>query len=103
MRLRFSFVVVIVPVAIATSAEFLPAQISSQGTIYGTVTDPTGAVVLNAQVAATNVATGLTRETTTNADGDYRMDFLPPGNYRITVRQTGFETATLTDITLLIG
>ena len=103
MRLRFSFVVVIVLVAIATSAEFLPAQISSQGTIYGTVTDPTGAVVLNAQVAATNVATGLTRETTTNADGDYRMDFLPPGNYRITVRQTGFETATLTDITLLIG
>jgi len=71
-------------------------QTSSQGTIYG-------AVVPGAQVTATNVATNLTRETATSATGDYRMDFLPPGKYQLTVKQQGFETATLTGITLLVG
>ncbi|MGH9448894.1 MAG: carboxypeptidase-like regulatory domain-containing protein, partial [Terriglobia bacterium] len=46
----------------------LPAQ-SATSTIFGTVTDPTGAVIPNAQVTARNVATGVTYPTTTNGRG----------------------------------
>src|SRR4051812_49074243 len=48
------------------------------GTLTGTVTDPTSAVVANAQVTATNAATNFETATETNAEGIYRIPFLRP-------------------------
>src|SRR3954462_11077838 len=61
------------------------------GTIAGTVTDPSGAVIGGAKVKATAPATGLTRSTTTGPDGGYLLPLMPGGNYTITVDQSGFK------------
>ena len=55
------------------------------GSVNGTVTDPTGAVIPNAKVTATNVDTGIETPTTTNSDGIYNIRFLQIGNYKVTV------------------
>lgn len=62
------------------------------GTLQGTIKDPTGAVVPEAKVTITNVETGESRTLTTDATGRYLQPFLLPGNYRITVEKTGFQT-----------
>src|SRR5215475_12829211 len=64
------------------------------GSVTGTVTDPTGAVVPNARVQATNVDTNVVTETTTNNDGIYNIRFLQIGNYKVTVTSPGFGTTT---------
>src|SRR5271155_2452555 len=63
-----------------------------RGTILGSVTDPSGAVIAGATVKLRNVATGLERTTTTSADGSYSVPELPIGTYSVTVTQTGFQT-----------
>ena len=50
---------------------------SDRGTITGTVTDPSGAVVSNAKITATNGSTGAVRETTTSGEGNYTLPELP--------------------------
>ena len=62
------------------------------GNLVGTISDPTGAVVANAEVTATNVGTSASVVTHTNSTGEYRFDNLPVGAYKITVKATGFRT-----------
>jgi hypothetical protein len=63
-----------------------------RGTILGTVTDPSGAVISGAKVTARSAATGLERTTQTSADGTYSIPELPIGSYTVTISQPGFET-----------
>src|SRR5438270_11772655 len=72
------------------------------GSVTGTVTDPSGAIVPGAQVTVTNEATGLKRQTTTDAAGNYRVLDLPQGNYTIEVTASGFKPLKVTSITILI-
>jgi hypothetical protein len=62
------------------------------GTIAGTVKDSTGALVTTAQIKATNVDTGFTRETTVGADGAYLIQYLPVGTYTVSAGAAGFES-----------
>ena len=71
------------------------------GSIGGTVTDPTGAVIPSAKVTATEVDTGLTRTATSNAAGDYLIPALRPAQYKLSVSVAGFRAFTQTGITLL--
>lgn len=66
------------------------AQLSS-GTILGTVTDASGAVVPGATVKVINPATNLTREVATNEDGNFRVDQLPVGVYQVEFEKQGFK------------
>ena len=59
----------------------LHAQITTT-TLVGTVTDKTGAVVIDAKVTATNTGTNLQRSVKTNEQGEYRIEFLPVGSTR---------------------
>jgi hypothetical protein len=70
------------------------AQVT-EGSIAGSVTDQSGAVVAKAQVVARNIATGAERTVLTDAAGLYRIGFLQPGVYRVTAKHYGFgdETA----------
>jgi hypothetical protein len=61
------------------------------GTITGVVTDPTGAAVAAATVIATNLNTGLSRNTTTASDGGFVFPLLPVGLYGIAVEARGFR------------
>src|SRR5215472_115936 len=61
------------------------------GTILGVVTDPSGAIVPGATVTAASQSTGFTRADTSDAEGNYRLTFLPLGVYRLEVKSAGFE------------
>ena len=64
-----------------------------RGTILGTVTDSSGAVVPGAKVTVRQVATGLERNTETTSDGSYSVPELPMGSDTVTVAATGFQTS----------
>ena len=70
------------------------------GTIIGTVTDPSGALVASAKVTAVESATGASREAITNADGQFVMPGLRPTTYTLTVEAGGFNKYTQSGITL---
>ena len=72
-------------VLVVMSAGWLYGQGGANGTILGTVTDNSGAVVANAKVDVTNVATGVTTHAETSSDGDFTAPYLAPGAYRVTV------------------
>ncbi|MGB8060565.1 MAG: carboxypeptidase regulatory-like domain-containing protein [Candidatus Sulfotelmatobacter sp.] len=71
-----------------------------RGTILGTVTDPSGAVIAGANVTAKNTGTGLVRSTTTSGDGSYSLPELPIGSYDVTVSQAGFQTFVAKGVTV---
>ena len=85
MRARILFVFLLL------AAVNLSAQ-TFRGTILGTVTDPSGAVVAGAKVTVKNTGTGLERSTETSGDGSYSVPELPIGTYNVTVSQSGFQT-----------
>ena len=55
------------------------------GTLLGTVTDASGAVVGGAKITATEATTGLIHESVTNESGNYAFPDMPPGKYSVTV------------------
>jgi hypothetical protein len=84
---------------VALAATALTAQ-TFRGTILGTVTDASGAVLTGATITAHNPATGLDRTTQSSADGSYAIPELPIGTYTVTISQNGFQTAVISGIVL---
>jgi hypothetical protein len=82
----------------------VPAQAQvAGGTLSGTITDPSDKSIPQAQVAITNVATGITTTVTTNSDGFYIAPNLLPGEYQVTVSAKGFTTEIKKGISLTVG
>jgi hypothetical protein len=79
---------VVLELVLATAAH---AQLASQTALVGTVADSAGLVLPGASVVAVNVGTHDTYEATTNAEGDYYIEFVRPGKYEISIRMTGFQ------------
>jgi hypothetical protein len=73
-----------------------PGRLNAQGfgTINGTVTDASGAVVGGAEVTATQAATGITSKTTSSGEGTYVFPTMPPSTYNVTATRSGFEAYT---------
>jgi hypothetical protein len=74
----------------AISVQWAGAQ-AYVGSIAGVVKDPSGAVIPNATVVATNMRTGFTYNTKTNAHGIYTLTNLPPATYELTFSASGFK------------
>ena len=89
--------VVCLLVALAPS---LKAQTAGTGALTGRVADPSGAMVSNATVTATSVDTGQARSVTTGTDGTYKIDPLPPGNYRVKFEAAGFKAVEIPSATI---
>ncbi|HKV77452.1 MAG TPA: carboxypeptidase-like regulatory domain-containing protein, partial [Candidatus Sulfotelmatobacter sp.] len=64
----------------------------STGSVVGTVTDPSGAVVSGAKVTITNKGTGQVVTTTTTSTGNYASGALIPGDYTVRIEAAGFKT-----------
>src|SRR5437868_14969964 len=78
-------------------------QGGATGAITGTVTDPTGAVVPNAEVRIVNKGTGeVARVVKTEPSGVFNAPLLPVGNYDITVSAPGFASGTVADVVVRI-
>jgi hypothetical protein len=78
----------------------LAAQIGGEGSITGTVTDPTGAVIPNASVTAINNATNVKTAQTTSSSGVFTLSPLDPGTYTVTFSAPGFKTLTQDNISV---
>src|SRR4029077_7040839 len=91
MKLRLLGAFVVLSTAMLVGQTF-------RGTILGTVTDPSGAVVAGATVKVKKVATGLGRTTVTSGDGSYTVSELPIGTYSVTVSQAFFQTAVTNNV-----
>jgi outer membrane receptor protein involved in Fe transport len=88
---------------LATFGLLLHGQTAVTGGIEGNVTDPSGAAISGAEVAATNTATAVTETIVTNGDGAYRFPSLIPGPYSVTIKKTGFAEFTRVDIRIDAG
>src|SRR5712692_2320342 len=73
---------------------------TTTGSIVGTVTDPSGAVIGGATVTITNVDTGIAVKTSTDSTGNYVVTPLSIGRYSVTVEASGFKKSVRTDITV---
>lgn len=93
-RLTYLLIVGVIFLSLGSGNAF--GQATASGTIQGTVTDKSAAVVTGAQVVAKSKATDLSRTTTTSDTGYYRFDLLPVGVYTVTVSKTGFATVAQT-------
>ena len=83
-----------------------PSETSAQvlyGSIVGTVTDQSNAVVPRARVKVTNSATGLSREAETDSTGYYSISNLPEGSFDATITGTGFRTSSQTNVDVRIN
>jgi hypothetical protein len=84
------------------SIDSIRAQVTTTS-ISGTVIDPSGASVPDADVVATNVGTGLTRVAKTGSAGEYRIDQLPIGQYQVEIASQGFKKFVRKGVTLEIN
>jgi Carboxypeptidase regulatory-like domain/TonB dependent receptor len=74
-----------------------------RGAINGSVTDPSGAVIPNAQVKATETATDIDHNTVSTSDGQFSFQDLPLGFYKITVTAAGFPPYTVDKVEVVAG
>ena len=95
--------ILVVCLFVVLSAGLLYGQGGANGTILGTVTDSSGAVVGSANIDVLNVATGVTSHTETSVNGDYTAPYLAPGIYRVTAQAPGFQKAVADGITLVVA
>ena len=82
-------------------AFLLPAAVfaqTSNGTIAGTVTDQSGAVVPKATVKAESATLAISRDTATDSAGTYRLESLPPGTYSVSFTASGFDIYQVNDV-----
>jgi len=84
--------------AIASSSVIALASVS--GSISGVVKDPSGRIILNADVSVTQSETGLSRHTHTDSNGYYILPVLPVGHYSLAIQATGFRGYELKDVAL---
>jgi len=81
----------------------VPQAFAQQGTIVGTVFDPSGALVPNAKITVTHIETGTIHQLVTNNDGNYVASNLPIGHYKIMVDVAGFKRIEQSDVVLEVG
>src|SRR6202045_2848080 len=97
MRRLFLAVLVVLTLSLATNAQ------TFRGAINGTVTDPSGSSVPNAQVKATEAATGIDHTTSTTSDGEFSFQDIPLGFYKVTVTATGFPPYAIDKVEVAAG
>jgi hypothetical protein len=93
----------LVAFCLAILVTLLPRPVAAQavtGTILGTVTDSTGAVVSGAKVTLTHTETGLVRTVVSDALGEYVAPSLPTGTYTIAAESAGFRAVALSNVEL---
>src|SRR5271165_3701637 len=97
MRLGLRALIIIVVLAVTATAQ------TFRGAIHGSVEDPSGGVVANAQVKAIDVATGAEHTTLSTTGGEFTFQDIPLGTYRVEVTVSGFAKATVDKVPVTAG
>src|SRR5260370_695394 len=90
-------ILVVLSLAVTANAQ------TFRGAINGTVTDPSGAVVPNAAVRATESNTGIDHNTVTTSDGAFSFQDIPLGFYKVSVTASGFPVYTVDKVEVTAG
>ena len=85
MRVRMILAFVLLTAGVLAAQTF-------RGGIVGTVTDSSGAAIVDAKVTVTSVETGLIRSVQTDGEGNFHFSELPVGTYNVTATKSGFST-----------
>ncbi len=97
----------LIPASLMLACSICPGTMlhaqTTNGSLTGEVTDPSGAIVANAQIEINNTGTGATENTRTNSGGTYTVPNLAPGTYKITTAATGFETNVQSGLQISVG
>jgi hypothetical protein len=96
---RLTFLLIV----LTFSGALLQGQTSNTGTIAGTVTDATGAVVTQANVELRDINTNIARTTTSSDSGRYAFTNISPGMYKISVNKSGFAQAVASNVKIEVG
>ena len=101
MRLRatLALALLVTTAGPATAA----AQVASTGAVQGRVLGNDGAAVAGAALQIARTVAGFTRETAADSAGHFRVGFLPPGDYRISVRRIGYRPTVIENVTIEAG
>jgi len=104
-RCRFTCLAVLSLAALLLTINGVPvaAQTAGAGTINGTISDASAAVIPGAKVTVTNTDTGVSHDYTTNESGLYSAPFLLPGHYKVSATAANFNKVEATNLTLLVG
>jgi hypothetical protein len=105
MRVLISFICTIMLVAcLLLASPIAHAQgVGASGSLSGTVTDPTGAVIPKGTVTAEDVSRGIRLSATVDANGQYRFTNLPPGTYDLTAQIPGFQSLIQKGVVITVG
>src|SRR3984957_19284651 len=99
----FTIILAILLAMLFTGVACPPANAQAVGaTLSGTVTDPSGGVIVGAEITIKNAGTGISRTVTSDSAGFYSVPNLLPGTYSVSTTSAGFSTAQA-DITLSVG
>src|SRR5579859_1704883 len=99
---RVLFLSCIVILSLLAAAPMWAQSTIATGSIQGTVIDPNDAVIPNATITITNVATGEVKKITSSAAGTFASGALIPGDYQVRVEVAGFQTV-VTNVAVQVG
>ena len=100
---RILEVAIVLIFAALAALSWQSARAQGEASIWGLVTDTSGAAVPAAAVKIENSETGAVRDLVTDVQGRYDATLLPVGNYQVAVEKTGFQTITKAGISLVVG
>ena len=78
------------------------AQVST-GTVVGTIRDASGGAIVGVRVSVTETSKGTVQTTATDQNGDYNVQFLIPGVYRVQAEANGFKRQSSSDVTVEVN
>src|SRR4029078_10530733 len=89
---------IVLVIAIFFTGQVASAQLRVVGKVSGTVLDPTGAVVPNAQITLKDTMTGITKEATSNDNGTFLFPDLTSGTYELVIVRDGFQKSVVPNV-----
>lgn len=102
--IRLPFFLLLGLLGVLFSSTFITAQSAvASGRLEGTVTDPSGAAVINAEVTVKNQENGVSTVVRSADDGQFVVLYLDPGTYQVSIQKSGFRPLVLKDIAVNIG
>jgi len=100
MKPRFSLSVLLIALVCLAASAFAQGD---RGSITGQITDASGAVVPNVEVTATHLTTNTVSKGVSTSSGVYHIEYLQPGDYRISAGLTGFKTAVVGPVVVSVA
>src|ERR1700692_3432953 len=99
--MKFKPFVIALSIIVIAACLATPARAQTTfGTILGTVTDPSGAVMPNVVITVTNQGENISRDVRSDAQGNYQAENMKAGLYTVSAKATGFKDMVLTDVRL---